>query len=708
MNTDEINNIYEELDSLMNSLIPNESKANNLRKFFEKVLKLYLGYKLENKINLFKMIDEYVLKSQRFDLQNASHQLRDDLNTWSHATSYELKDSILDNYYDRLQNIIKEVTGMTYEKISNRSHLFSIDKLSLNDEQKKAALSKSKLTLVNAGPGTGKTYLIVGRILNELSSNNNKKIFGLSFTNKASEELQHKLNNQIFSTSLIENKENIFTGTLHSFALKFIQDYFEFKNKTFDFIIIDDLELKDIESEFNNDEESINHYIKENKILTFDMIIAMFLNTIKNNTNFQEFLSEKLDEIVVDEAQDLDKLQYEILYLLYKHISHLKLFFVGDPRQNIYAFKGGSLNNIRLFSEETDVSFIELIYSYRCPQAILSFVNEFKFKDNNNIKLVDAYNKTNGYLSLQALDNKEDEANWISKLIVDKKGNNVKLSDIAIIYTSTFYFKEILEALNAFQIPFKVFGGQWVLDNNIRLFRFILSFIYTSNKYALKNIQKFWINCELDGKNIDEILIPLSDMDFTNKANYEKLQLVLKFIQEEQIKKNTVIDILDHYISLIKKKSIFFDKDIEMLDNLKDIILNDLTLDYYDNLKLSFSPMHPKLNIFYTRSDEIVESEWFDNDEPFVNVTTVHSAKGLEWSNVIIPGMAQDSFPRYFTDNESREKEMPNELKKFYVACTRSKENLYLTRPKEVTVKSKKNGQYYTFSRNISIFINKL
>lgn len=708
MNIDEVKNMYEELDNLINSLIPNESKANNLRKSFEKVLKLYLGYKLENKINLFKVIDEYVLKSQRHDLQYASHKLRDDLNKWSHATSKKLENDILNDYYVRLQNIIKEVTGVTNEKLSTEINLFSIEKLKLDELQKKAALSKSKLTLVNAGPGTGKTYLIVGRILNELNINNNKKIFGLSFTNKASEELQHKLDDQIFTTSLIEYKENIFTGTLHSFALKFIQDYFELNNKTFDYIIIDDIELKDIQGEFNNNEGSINNYLRENKILTFDMIIDMFLNTIKNNKNFQKFLSEKLDEIVIDEAQDLDKLQYEILYLLYKHINHLKLFFVGDPRQNIYAFKGGSLNNIRIFSEETDISFVELKYSYRCPQTILSFVNEFKFKDNDNTKLVDAYNNNTGSLSLQALDKKEDEANWIAKLIAKKKSEDIKLSDIAIIYTSTFYFKEILESLNTFEIPFKVFGGQWVINNNIRLFRFILSLIYTNNKYALKNIQKFWINCELDGNSIDEILVPLSDMDFSNKVNYEKLEFLLKFIQKEQVNKSTVIDILERFLLLTKKKNIFLEKDIDMLSKLKDIILNDLTLDNYDNLKLSFSPMHPKLNIFYTRSDEIVGSDWFDNNDAFVSVTTVHSAKGLAWDNVIIPGMAQDSFPRYFPDHESREKEMSNELKKFYVACTRAKKNLYLTRPKEVTVKSKKNGQHYTFPRDVSIFVNQL
>ena len=212
--------MYEKLDNLKNSLLSNEDKASNLRKSLEKLLKSYLGYKLENKIELYKIIDEYVLKDKRYDLQYTLHKLRRDLNPWSHARSDKLETSVLNDYYLIFRNIIKEVTGVTYEKLSSEVYQFSIDKLSLNDEQKKAALSDSKLTVVNAGPGTGKTYLIVGRILNELNANNNKKIFGLSFTNKASEELQHKLDNQIFSTSLIEYKKNVFTGTLHSFSLK--------------------------------------------------------------------------------------------------------------------------------------------------------------------------------------------------------------------------------------------------------------------------------------------------------------------------------------------------------------------------------------------------------------------------------------------------------------------------------------------------------
>lgn len=74
-----------------------------------------------------------------------------------------------------------------------------------------------------------------------------------------------------------------------------------------------------------------------------------------------------------------------------------------------------------------------------------------------------------------------------------------------------------MESLNAFEIPFKVMGGQYFLDKNIKLIRYILSLIYTNNKFALKKIQQLIIKTELKGEILDEILIPLSDMNFEKK-----------------------------------------------------------------------------------------------------------------------------------------------------------------------------------------------
>ena len=710
----EMQQIYEKLERTYKSLVPNDNKANDFRKLFERTLKVALDYDLDDSSeDLFSMINTYVEKSKNYDLQYILHKLRKNLNGWSHDAKeiyHTPKDEELLEYYIQMKNIIYALFQI--EHIDDcKSVDFSIDKLELNKEQKKAALSTNRLTLVNAGPGTGKTHLIIGRILNEINTYPKKKIFALSFTNKAAEGLQQKLDNEIFSTSLVKYKSNIYTGTIHSFVLKLIQEYFEINNKSFDYIIIDDTELKDISGEFNNNKEAIDNYFMENKILTFDKIIEMFIKTIKNNQKFKDFLVNKIDEIVIDEAQDLDKEQYEILSLLYELIHCLKLFFVGDQRQNLYAFKGGSLSNVlEFFDDEKDVSVIELKYSYRCPQKILSFVNKIDFGNLENIKLESAYNKNNGILDVHIFEDKREEADWIAKLIQEKIKNGKELNEISILYTSTFYFKEILESLNAYKIPFKVFGGQWVINEHIRLFRFILSYIYSKNKYALTNIQKFWIDNKLEGETIKDLLLQLSDMDFSKKPNYEKLKIQLDFLLLEYDKKEkiSVLNILDKWINLIEKYKLFKEDSLNIFHLFKETVDNDLTLDDYDKLKLSFSPMHPSLNKFYMRSDEIVDSEWYNDDNIFISIATIHAAKGLEWDNVIIPGMAQDSFPRWYSDNETKEKEIPNETKKFYVACTRTKENLYLTRPKKVTIKSKKNGKFYTFPREKSIFLNYL
>ena len=693
-----IQKIYDEMNTLLNSLLNNENKANDLRKLYEKLYKNLLGYKADEKqYTLHDMINDYAKKINKFNSQYICHSLRKDLNEWSHDNPNSLSNQELEEYFIKFRNIVEFLTGISYKEIKVFNKNFELSNFNLNDKQKEAVLSFKKITLINSGPGTGKTHLIVARVLNEINNKNDKKIFALSFTNKASEELGNKINDKIFSTNLVKFRKNIFTGTIHSFVLGVIQEYFKINNREFDYIIIDDLELKEIKEEFENNDGIINQYLKDNKILTFDNIIELFLKTIKNNQNFQDFISEYLNEVIIDEAQDLDKFQYEILFLLNQYIKDLRLFFVGDQRQNIYAFKGGSLNNILdFFKNEKDFAYVELEYSYRCPQNTLSFVNQFEFVDCKNIPLKNACNNNGNILRIKEFNNMEDEGNWIAKLI---KSKNISLSNIAIIYSNTFYFKNILESLNAFEIPFKVMGGQYFLDKNIKLIRYILSLIYTNNKFALKKIQQLIIKTELKGEILDEILIPLSDMNFEKKDNYKVLSNILKFIKFNQDKNKSILEILIEIEALIKKNVISEFISIDKLNELIVVIENDLILDEYEKLKLSFSAMHPELGKFYSRSDEIVLSEYYENGKDFVSVTTVHSAKGLEWDIVIIPGMSQDSFPRYFKTEEERENEMPNELKKFYVSCTRTKEELYFTR-------SKSNN--WGYKKEKSIFLNNI
>ncbi len=686
MSINDIQVIYKNITLIQKSLISNENKANELRKSFEKLLKKELNLELnDNRVSLYDMINLYIKKKQKYDLEYVCHELRKDLNQWSHYTDKKLTNKELNKYYVRFKNIVYTITGVKYkDKLNSKS--FSLDNLKLNSKQKEAVLSKNRITLVRAGPDTGKTYLIVGRILNKLKNRNEKKIFALSFTNKASTELQNRVDDEIFLTNLSKYRNNIDTATIHSFALQYIQEYFKENEKKFNFIIIDDDEYQDIKNDFMGDEEKIRLYLKSNHLWTFDNIINVFIKTIKTNKNFQNFLSKQLNEIIIDEAQDLDKPQYEILSLLYQNIKNLKLFFVGDQNQNIYAFKGGSFDNmIDFFKNEKDFKVIELEHSYRCSQNILSFVNKFY-----NSNLFNAFGRQGEDIVYKEFINKEEEANWIAKLIKDKITKKKEFKDISIIYSNTFYFKEILEALNAYEVPFKVFGGQWIINKNIKFIRLMLNLIFTNNKYALQNLQLIWIKTVLKGENIDEVLIPLEYVvQLSNKLgnkrkNYKKLKVLLEFVKniQKRIKDILIEDILSELISLAKKENLFDDKAIEDFEDLKKIIEDDSTLNNFNKFRFLLSPLHKTLGKFFSRSDKIIESDWYNNDNKFITVTTIHSSKGLEWDSVIIPGMSQDSFPRYFKTKTMREKEYPNELKKFYVACTRAKNALYLTRAK--------------------------
>jgi ATP-dependent exoDNAse (exonuclease V) beta subunit len=128
--------------------------------------------------------------------------------------------------------------------------------------------------------------------------------------------------------------------------LYILKEYFKNNKEVFDYTIINDEEFKDIQKEFKNEELLIDKYLNEYNLLTFDKIIEKFIQIIKEDKNFQLFITNYLNEVIVDEAQDLDEKQYEILELLKKYNKDLKLFFVGDQRQNIYDFRGGSLNHI--------------------------------------------------------------------------------------------------------------------------------------------------------------------------------------------------------------------------------------------------------------------------------------------------------------------------------------------------------------------------
>jgi len=701
----EIQKLYKNIEEIEQQLSPNDAKANSLRKLYERLIKVVTGVELEKRLpNLSDEIDRYISREKKFELHSVCRKLCRDLNTWSHDNQKKPTTEELQNYATRLKNIIQAMSGIAPKEKEDNRGKFSIKTLKLNDRQQEAVLSDKQVTLITAGPGTGKTHLIVGRILQELNKNPTNKIAGLSFTNVASDELRNKITSHLFSTNLAIYRSNIITGTIHFFALFLVQEYFKLLKRPFDYIIVDDAEEKEILVLCGNNAAIARQYHIDNKILTFDGIIETFNVTMKKKNDFRSFIKKQIHEIVIDEAQDLDKAQYEMLDLLFKNNSKLKLFFVADPRQNIYGFRGGSLSVMETFGGK-NLKATDLIHSYRCPQNILDFANQFTFKDCKNPRLTNAEGKQGTPLNVQAFPNKKEEANWIAQSITQAKNNGSKLINTAIIYSTTFYFKEILTALNEYSLSFRVFGGQYFINPDILLFKAILNLIFTNNKYALEQTLYACGYRGVKANNIEHAF-RLAEKKKNKKAKY-----CLLFARKNQKEENTPLEILENFIKYIKKENIALKNKsesntspLDIYSDLKEIITNDLTLNKYEKLRMSFSPRHPQLKRFYSRTDEIIQCSNL-NETDYITVTTVHASKGLEWDNIYIPGLYQGGLPRWFKDSETERKETPHELKKFYVACTRAKEQLHLTRPVSIRVQSKKNGNWYTFDKPKSIFI---
>lgn len=687
-----LNTIFE------NNSIKNNLKAKEARDLFERALKFKLNIPREKYINLSTLYDNYLIQFKPDGIKYTGIELIKRLNHFSHDTPDLLTDTELQDLFLKLNKILTTIFDFEnsinnkLKTVEHKTEIFS----NLNKEQADAVNSKARITLVNAGPGTGKTHLIVDRIIRKAMESTSKKIIGLSFTNQAAISLKNKLEFKIFGTKHNIVQKNIFIGTIHSFAFNSLKSFHIDNLKVeFDYEIIDEEEYNEIKNEFNNNKSYILNYLVDNKLLTFDKILKDFMLLLKNNIEFKEYMSNSIQEIIIDEAQDLDKIQYEIFHELFNNSSTLSLFLVGDQRQNIFDFKGGNINNFSTIFEKENIKEYALIESYRCPNKILEFVNSFKFNDCENINLVNK--KVLGSKPIfEEFENKIDESNRISNLIRDllTKGNN--LNDIAILAPSSFYFDIIATSLNKNNIPFKVFGGETILDSRIRFLLNLLKSILLKKKYSLLKVISFWdSNLKIDKKEFKDILTYFDKSKSSNEKINPNLQLSINFINQNLNLEQDFNNILKNFILYSSDNNIFDDTTLKMFKSFLEII-KEIKLDDIENINAKLTPNSEEFIQFYIKTSNIKYKESLTGN--YITVSTIHSAKGKEWDFVIIPGLTQDIFPRYNSDYNT-------ELKKFYVACTRAKKSLFFLRPISYEIPKKYGTGSWSFTKPKSIFL---
>jgi superfamily I DNA/RNA helicase len=304
-------------------------------------------------------------------------------------------------------------------------------------------------------------------------------------------------------------------------------------------------------------------------------------------------------------------------------------------------------------------------------------VNQFQFDDCENYQLQPV--KSQGQLVVWEAPSESEEAFRVMKGIL----NTGNINSCAVLSNNLRYLEPFIQTLQVESIPYRVFGGQKVLKRHIRFLNHILRIIDCDNAYSIRKIAQYaGIDIIRDGKK--------------RKSKFFESDLgqIIQAIREENAPFSRVA-----YRVITEIMSGPDDKE-------------EITADYSTFLEIStqFGATSDYLTAFATDRERFSSFYLADfsecpvpTDQGFLTISTIHSAKGLEWDNVFIMGLCEGNFPNpYFCQNLSpfeQQEFFNNEWKKMYVAATRARKNLYLTYSHSL----KRKG--YSFHKSPSRFL---
>jgi len=367
--------------------------------------------------------------------------------------------------------------------------------INLNKEQNQATNSKNQFNLVIAGAGTGKTTVIVSRILKLLYDDkiDSSEIVLLTFSNKAANEMKTRIEES--------GVELDYAGTFHSVSLKLINEYnllaynpdiIEGDNKLEFFTeSIKELQLKEnyiqpflsqieklkrnglfyneiIPNKANKMEIFLkrayelyqNALIKNQKIDYEDMLLVLIKN-IKNNPQFKEKFASMFKHILVDEYQDSSILQLNLLREILNINNKINIFAVGDDDQSIYGFRDAKIENILRFEEYfKGAKVTKLIKNYRSDEQIVNLANsliknnKFRYKKNVIADLSLKSQKIKGRIEKKIFLERNEENIFIVKKVMEFLESNHESSEIAILFRYKYQLKELIPYFKQKNIEF--------------------------------------------------------------------------------------------------------------------------------------------------------------------------------------------------------------------------------------------------------------
>ena len=609
----------------------------------------------------------------------------------------------------------------------------------LNSAQLEAAVQQKGPMLVIAGAGSGKTRTLVYRAVRLIEDGvNPESILLLTFTRKAASEMLRRA-----SRILDERCSNISGGTFHSFANIILRRYAKLIGFANNFSILDRKDAEDvvglirtnmgyhkskerfpqkatisdvISKALNKDcpietvlkegyphfaqnlkdikkiQKEYSSYKKNRSIMDYDDLLVYLEKLLSSNDEIRGKLSNFYRYIMIDEFQDTNKLQARIAYYLASN--HKNIMVVGDDSQSIYSFRGANFKNIMDFPKKyKDARIIKLEQNYRSTQPILDFTNELiRFAKESYRKTL--YTKKEGEQKPVYIESQDDnyQSKFIVQRILELREEGVPLNDIAVLFRSSWHSVDLEIELMSHNIPFVKYGG--LKFTEAAHIKDILAYLKVAYN-PMDSVSWHRILLLIEGigpQTASNLIGGIVDsgrgVDYLKEGSYlnrkysgdlEKLYSTLEMISG---KKSPLSDkvkaVLGIYDPIMKEKYDDFNKRVNDVNSLEVIaqryneledFLVDLTLEPLDERQARTEPE--------------------DKDEDKLVLSTIHSAKGLEWHTVFIISLIDGYVPSTYALFTAEEIEEERRL--LYVAATRAKQNLYLVKPDIKSV----GGNYY-------------
>jgi len=432
--------------------------------------------------------------------------------------------------------------------------------------------------------------------------------------------------------------------------------------------------------------------LQEANAVDFDDIIVRTVNLLKNCAEAREYYQNKFRYVCIDEYQDTNKAQFRLAELLSG--GRRNIMVVGDDDQSIYRFRGATIENILNFDKTyTDARIIKLEQNYRSTKTILDAANAVIGHNNGrHEKSLWCDAKQGEPITLKRLDNQNEEARYITTRVETMVKSGRRFSDFAVLYRMNAQSNALESVFSKSGIPYRILGGTrfyerkeikdvlaylCVINNhadNLRLVRIINE---PKRKIGSATIQAVQDIAAVEGLSMFEVMKNSIRYAALSKAAPKLIEFCemierLTAVAENEALPKLFEETLEQtgYRAMLVSAGI---TEIDRLQNVDELISN--AVEYAGNAET------PTLRGFLEEVALISDIDNYDEGADAVVMMTVHSAKGLEFPVVFLPGMEEGIFPG------SQSKDDPSELEEerrlAYVAITRAKEQLFISHVRE-------------------------